>query len=116
LLLVLTKSDPVNRASDGFLELDVQFGLKHRIIEKIVEDPDIQKRKLLTMRGGYAYVPSLADENASIEHRGILEVTSRYSIFGSVLLSDRNRLDFRWITSKTQLITGIGSELNTNSR
>ena len=96
----LTKSDPVNQASDGFLELDVQFGLKRRIIEKIVEDPDFQKTHLVTMRGGYAYVPSFADENASIEHRGIFEVTSRYPIFGSVLLSDRNRLDFRWINRK----------------
>src|SRR4029077_4464641 len=78
----LTKSDPTNPASDGFLELDVQFGLRPRIREKILEHPDIQKRNLLTIRGGYAYVPSFADENPSIENRGILEVTSRYPIFG----------------------------------
>jgi hypothetical protein len=53
---------------------------------------DVAGRKYLWMRLGYHILPS---SNGNTEQRGIFEITSRYYLPKSFLLSDRNRLDFR---------------------
>ena len=93
----ITKSNEFSNATGGFLEADVQIGLKAIVRTKLLKHPDADKGKLLTFRAGYAYVPSFEEIDPPLEHRGILEVTPRYPVFWDLLLSNRNRLDFRWI-------------------
>lgn len=56
------------------------------------ENYDVSKRKYLWLRLGYHVLPS---PNGNTEQRGITEITSRFFLPKSFLLSDRNRLDFR---------------------
>lgn len=56
---------------------------------------DSSKRKFLTFRAGYRYVHNSGKAD---EQRGILELTPRYYLPGSLLLSDRNRADLRDIS------------------
>jgi hypothetical protein len=56
------------------------------------ETPDESKRKYLVVRLGYRVLPS---PNGTSEQRGIIEITPRYYLPKSFLLSDRNRLDLR---------------------
>ena len=55
---------------------------------------DPSKSRLLTLRLGYRYMP---ETNGPTEHRGLIEATGRYPLVRGVLLSDRNRVDFRFI-------------------
>jgi len=59
---------------------------------------DESKNRLVLMRAGYRYLPSYT--GGPNENRGVLEVTPRYpliDLLGHVLVSDRNRVDFRLI-------------------
>ena len=55
---------------------------------------DQSKSRLVMLRAGYRYMPST---NGATEHRGLLEATASYPLVRGVLLSDRNRVDFRFI-------------------
>ena len=57
---------------------------------------DESKSRYLMVRVGYRYILSVTGEGPG-EHRGVLEVTPRYPMPHGVLLSDRDRVDFRWI-------------------
>ena len=59
-----------------------------------VFDLDQSKSRLLMLRAGYRYMPSTT---ASTENRGILEATGRYPLARGSLVSDRNRIDLRFI-------------------
>jgi hypothetical protein len=91
----ITRSRPFEGESDGFVEGDLDVGLKKMIGRK--REPDADKGKYLSMRLGYSYHSSFSDENQPPEHRGILEFTSRFPLASQFLLSDRHRLDFRSI-------------------
>jgi len=55
---------------------------------------DQSKNRLVMLRLGYRYMPTT---DGPTEHRGIVEATARYPLVRGVLLSDRNRLDLRYI-------------------
>jgi hypothetical protein len=57
---------------------------------------DESKNRVLMMRIGYRYLPSYT--GGATENRGVLEATARtplIGLLGDLLLSDRNRIDFR---------------------
>jgi hypothetical protein len=56
--------------------------------------PDESKTKLVTLRVGYRYIHPFTGDNPD-EHRGVLELTTRHGLPGSLLASDRNRMDLR---------------------
>jgi len=92
----INRSKESTDATDGFLEADLDIGIKTILRRKPLFRQDSQKGKFLTFRAGYAYVPNFGDD-PSVEHRGIVEFTGRYPLPATVLLSDRNRMDFRSI-------------------
>jgi hypothetical protein len=55
---------------------------------------DQSKERPLMLRLGYRYMPST---DGATEHRGLAEATGRFPLVKGVLLSDRNRVDFRGI-------------------
>jgi hypothetical protein len=57
---------------------------------------DESKSRFLMVRLGYRYIHPVTGESSD-EHRGVLEATARYPLVGGVLVSDRNRMDFRSI-------------------
>lgn len=58
--------------------------------------PDDSKNRLLMVRIGYRYIRPYSGD-ASSEHRGVLEATTRYPLALGILVSDRHRLDLRSI-------------------
>ena len=57
---------------------------------------DESKNRVLLVRVGYRFLPSLISDSPD-EHRGVLEATPRFPLMVGVLLSDRSRIDFRWV-------------------
>jgi hypothetical protein len=91
----ITRSRAFEGQEDGFIEGDLDIGLKSILRRK--QEPDQHKGKYLSMRLGYSYHETFSDENPPPEHRAILEFTGRLPLPSHFLLSDRNRMDFRSI-------------------
>jgi hypothetical protein len=56
---------------------------------------DESKNRFLLLRVGYRYLDSFGAD--SDEHRGVFEATARYPLKGGVLVSNRGRVDARFI-------------------
>ena len=74
--------------------IDFYFKPLVKLTRITVFELDQSKNRLVMLRAGYRYMPS---SNGATEHRGLLEATARYPLVKGVLLSDRNRVDFRFI-------------------
>jgi hypothetical protein len=75
----------------------VATALKPVFRRELREQPDVYQNKYLVLRAGYRYQTSLTNANSASEHRGILELTSRYMLPWRMVISDRNRGEFRFI-------------------
>jgi hypothetical protein len=64
-----------------------------------LRDMDPAKSKLLTFRIGYRYLPVI-EGNGPNENRPIAELTGRFKLPLAVLLSDRSRFDFRFVSGQ----------------
>jgi hypothetical protein len=57
---------------------------------------DESKNRFLLLRIGYRYLPTFGGDDPD-ENRGVLEATARYPLVGGVLVSNRNRIDLRFV-------------------
>jgi Protein of unknown function (DUF2490) len=73
--------------------------LRHQLIfNRLTDRANDEKMRPLTFRVGYRYSSSIQhDGDPSRENRGVLEAHVRWPTRGGLLLSDRNRLDLRWV-------------------
>jgi hypothetical protein len=87
----------------GTLEQDLQLGPSVRFDLDTSQNSDAQTaeerdRTYLTLGVGYRYIYSRGDRDDPFrEHRGIIALTPRWYLPYSLIVSDRNRLDLRWI-------------------
>jgi Protein of unknown function (DUF2490) len=96
--LAALSSDQDTRTLDGEFGANVDFYLRRFLRERLhAKDP--AKSKLLTLRLGYRYLPSLRGDNPN-EQRPIVELTGRRLLPLAILFSDRNRVDFRFVEGK----------------
>jgi len=99
LLFLATLTRKNRESSDG------EFGPNLDIHFKALRNPqrwgpfrvDESKSRFLTLRVGYRFMPSFTG-NSPDEHRAVLEVTPRYPLVSGVLVSDRSRMDFRFVS------------------
>ena len=80
------------------VNVDLQLKPLRRRVPLLEFRLDESKNRLLLARIGYRYLPSYT--GGSAEQRGVLEGTARFPLigfFGDILLSDRNRVDLRFI-------------------
>jgi Protein of unknown function (DUF2490) len=75
----------------------VETALKPVLRRRLREEPDVYRSRYLVFRAGYGYRTPLADGGSAHENRGILELTSRYPLPGHLVISDRNRGEFRFV-------------------
>jgi hypothetical protein len=80
-----------NRSAE--LGPDIEFYFKQFVKDRIKTNNSAD-RQLLTIRAGYHY---LAGVDQSSENRAIMQANSRFPIGWSMVLSDRNRIDLRWV-------------------
>jgi hypothetical protein len=78
----------------------VETSLKPVLRRRLRQQPDVYRQRYLTFRVGYRYVTDLASGGSAHENRGILEVISRYPLPLHLVISDRNRGEFRFIQNK----------------
>jgi hypothetical protein len=93
----VTRARETEKNTEGNFEADLDIGIKAFFRRKVFNLPDAQRGKYLTLRTGYAYIPTLGDQGRNKEHRIVLEATGRYPLPLDILLSDRSRGDLRWI-------------------
>jgi hypothetical protein len=90
-------SDSITHNWDGDFTLYVETALKPIFRRELRNRTDVYRSRYLTFRAGYRYRTSLTSGESSSENRGILETTSRYLLPWQLLISDRNRGEFRFI-------------------
>ena len=81
----------------GNFQVYVRTALKPVIRRELRDRPDAYRNKYLSFRAGYRYRTGLTPSDAVSENRGILELTSRYLLPWHLVVSDRNRGEFRFI-------------------
>lgn len=91
-------SDQDTRELQGEFGPNFDFYVRPFLRPKL-RDMDPAKSKLVTFRVGYRYLPTLRGDGAT-ENRPIVELTGRFKVPWDVLLSDRNRVDFRFISGQ----------------
>ena len=60
-------------------------------------DIDEDRNHYLVFGGGYEYLHTVQNNNKKIENRVIAQATPHIPLFAGLLLSDRNRAEFRWV-------------------
>jgi Protein of unknown function (DUF2490) len=75
----------------------VETALKPVLRRHLREEPDVYRNRYLTFSAGYRYRTGLAGSSSPRENRGILELTWRYPLPSHLVISDRNRGEFRFI-------------------
>jgi hypothetical protein len=78
---------------------DVSWKARHRLLfHHLTDRANDEKLRPFTFRIGYRYNSTIQDNGDPFrEHRGILEAHVRWPFPGGVLVSDRNRVDLRWV-------------------
>ena len=98
-MLVATNVQENGEKTDGEFGANLDLFLKPiRRAPKLMFRLDQSKNSVLMIRGGYRHMPSYT--GGGVENRVLLEATVRYPLtvhFGHMLLSNRNRMDFRVI-------------------
>ena len=86
------------RSTDGrnynSAEIGPNLDIALKPLRKRISTNDADKNKLVVFRIGYRYLASTDGPN---ENRGIVQLTQRFPLPRSFLVSDRNRSDLRWI-------------------
>jgi hypothetical protein len=90
-------SDPSPYHWQGDFTLYVQVALKPVLRPELRDRPDVFRNKYLTFRSGFRYRSSLTNGDNGSEKRGIVELTPRYLLPGRLVISDRNRGEFRFV-------------------
>jgi Protein of unknown function (DUF2490) len=78
----------------------VETALNPVLRRRLRQQPDVYRDRYLTFRAGYRYRTDLASGGSAHENRAILEVISRYPLPGHLVISDRNRGEFRFVQDK----------------
>jgi hypothetical protein len=86
-----------SRDWEGDFAFYVETALRPVFRRELRERPDMFRNKYLALRAGYLYGTSLTSGNSAHENRAILELTSRYILPWRLVISDRNRGEFRFI-------------------
>jgi Protein of unknown function (DUF2490) len=94
---IFLNQDQSTRYRQGAYSYYIDLALKPVFRRELRWKDDVFRQRYLTFRAGYEYTTSLLNADASSENRGIVEVTSRYALPGSIVLADRNRGDFRFV-------------------
>jgi Protein of unknown function (DUF2490) len=94
-------SNPVTHDWLGNFTFYVETALKPVFRRQLIDRADVYRNRYLTFRGGYRYRTSLTPGGSVSENRGIVDVTSRYLLPWHLVVSDRNRGEFRFVKGQT---------------
>lgn len=95
------KSDELASARTK-IGVGVSFRVKP-IFKRLLDAADSDKQHLLVLGTIYEYSRASEQDTTSIEHRLMLDATLRYDLPKKLLLSNRNRFEFRWVNGDYHL-------------
>lgn len=101
-LFVLAKfsKDQDTRSWQGDFGLHFDFALKPVFRRELAARDDVFEKRFLTFLAGYRYITSLGTGPPYLEHRWLVDMTSRFPMPGRLVLSDRNRGEMRFINTQ----------------
>jgi hypothetical protein len=76
------------------------FALRPVFRRELRDDDDVFRKRFLSFLAGYRYRTSLGSGTPYLEHRWLVEMTSRFPAPGKLVLIDRHRGEMRFISSK----------------
>jgi hypothetical protein len=85
----------------GNFALYIETALKPLLRRERHGYPDVYRNRYLSVRAGYQRTANIGSSTMTIAKTGILEVTSRYSLPWHLVVSDRNRGDFRFLPGES---------------
>jgi hypothetical protein len=83
--------------SHGSFASYVEFALRPVFRRELRRQEDVFRQRYLTFRAGYQYTTSFLKNDSSSENRAIAELTARYPVPYGIVITDRNRGDFRFV-------------------
>ena len=92
-----TRQENLGAYADGQTGVHIDFYAVPALRKRLIQYADASRSKMLMIRVGYLYTRPRNDSGNSAEHMAIFEPTGRAHLPAGWLLSDRNRVDFRWV-------------------
>ena len=89
------KSEEIE-SGKGKIGVGVSFRVKP-IFRRFLDAVDTDKQHLLVLGATYEYSVAKEPSSRSIEHKVMFDATLRYALPLDLLLSNRNRSEFRWV-------------------
>jgi hypothetical protein len=100
LLRTSFSADDETRTWQGDFGMHFDFALRPVFRRELSDDEDVFSKRFLSFLAGYRYITSLGSGAPYLEHRWLVEMTSRFPVPGRLLFIDRNRGEMRFISSK----------------
>ena len=88
------------RTWQGDFGVHFDFALRPVFRRELRDDADVFRKRFLSFLAGYRYITSLGSGTPYLEHRWLVEMTSRFPAPGKLVLIDRHRGEMRFISSK----------------
>ncbi len=92
-----TKAENLGAYADGQTGIHFDFYAVRGLRRPLITYADKSRDKAVMFRVGYLVTRPKNNSGSSTEHMAIIEATGRAHLPSEWLLSDRNRLDFRWL-------------------
>jgi len=92
-----TRQQDLGQYADGQTGVHFDYYTGPIFHRRFIKPADVSRSKLLMIRAGYLFSHPRSGSESAIEHMALLEATGRAGLPAGVLLSDRNRVDFRWL-------------------
>jgi len=92
-----TKQENLGTYADGQTGVHIDFYGLSALRKRAIDYFDAARAKSLMVRAGYLYSRPRNNSGSAGEHMALMEATGRAHLRGELLLSDRNRLDLRWV-------------------
>lgn len=95
------KSDELRTAKDK-IGAGISFRIKPKF-KRLLDAADSDKQHLLVVGAIYEYSVANEQEQTSREHKIMLDATLRYDLPKKFLLSNRNRIELRWVNGDNHI-------------
>jgi hypothetical protein len=96
-LYTATRQENLNTYSDGQIGIHLDIYGIRPLVKKVIQRIDSSRSKSLMVRIGYLYSHPKNNSGSATEYMPTIEATGRAHLPHDWLLSDRNRMDLRWV-------------------
>ena len=92
-----TRQENLNTYADGQGGIHIDFWALPALRHRLIQYADQSRSNLMLFRAGYVYSRPKNNSGSATEHVATAEGTGRAHLPAEFLLSDRNRIDLRWV-------------------